>query len=62
MTPKKKLTLNKETLRQLTDEQLDSVAGATGWECPIPPPPPSMFCSNGCITDGLCSVPYRVGF
>lgn len=53
---RKKLVLNKETLRQLTEEQLGNVAGATGWGCPIPPPPKSMYCSYGCITDGFCGV------
>jgi len=47
----KKLTLNRETIRRLTDRQLSEVAGGattgcprTEWQCPIDPP------SDGCDT------------
>jgi hypothetical protein len=40
-----KLQLNKETLRSLSNEQLEGVAGATGAFCA-----PSVLCTIGCPT------------
>lgn len=39
----KKLELNRETLRQLSQDELEDVAGATGGSCPTTSPPSCCY-------------------
>jgi hypothetical protein len=49
----KKLTLHKETLRTLSDQELQLVAGGESWytcaSCGCPPPPPRDSAKNSCF-------------